>query len=530
MAENRTKTTEGVLKAAGLLVVSNFLASILGYVRSIIISSYFGLGIENDAYVGAFTIPDFLYTLLVGGGISAAFIPVFSAYIAEKNYKDAYRMGSSILNLVAICSIILCIVGEVFTPQLLSLIIDFSKGGEPFFTLTVKLTRIMFFQCFFMCLVGICMGILQSYKDFLPPSIGSVVYNITIITVGLILMKLGLGIAGFSIGVVCGAAIHLIIQLVSISKKGFEYQSVIDMKHEGVRRFLHLFWPMLLGVSVTQLNSIVNKYFGSSVGPSILSAMQNAMSLMQLPINIFGYSIAMSVFPTMIEHYTQGNEEGYKADLSLGLRNVIFITLPASVGLIALRVPLVRALYYQGNFTAENVNTLSMLILFYSIGIVGYCCRQVLLQGFYSIQETAIPVRINIFILVFNVILSSIFVKLWEANGLALAYSLAGIMSMCTLAFFLRRRVGQLHGKEVVITFLKSLISAAAMFAVITALIYVIEKYIPMERKLYQLTELGVLLIIGVSVYFLFTTILGMKEQRAIMGILKRKLHIRKSE
>lgn len=511
------------MKAASILVIANFLSSILGYVRDIIISSVFDMSSATDAYNAAFTLPDLIYTVLVGGGLSAAFIPVFSGYIAEKKYEDGYRMASTILNIVAIVAAIICIIGEIFTPQILPIVVNFKSWSPEAVSLTVMLTRIMFFQCFFMCLTGICMGILQSYKDFTPPSIGSVLYNVTIIGVGVLLLTLGTGIAGFSIGVVTGAIVNLLVQIFPIQRHGFKYMKIIDLDHDGVKQFFQLFGPVIIGIAVTQINLVVNRRFASSQGEGILSNIVQAQRIMQLPINIFAYAIAMSIFPTMVEHFATDNMEEYRKDLSLGIRNVTFIILPCAVGIIAIRVPLIRAIYQQGNFSKENVPILATLLALYCIGMIGYSARQVVLQGFYAIKETRTPVRINIFILCLNMLLTAIFVRFWGANGIAIAYSVAGLASVATQTFFLKRKVGRINGTEIRDSVVKCFICCAVMFLVLTAMIIIFEHHFPIATKKNQLLEVLILVISGGGIYFVMALALKMQELTSVLSVIKRK-------
>ena len=523
MSDKVKNAQSGVMKAAGILVIANFLSSILGYVRDIIMSSVFDMSSKTDAYNAAFTIPDLIYTVLVGGGISAAFIPVFSGYLARKKYADGYRMASTILNIVAIVAAIFCVFGEIFTPQLLPLVVNFSNWSPEAVALTIKLTRIMFFQCFFMCLTGICMGILQSYKDFAPPSIGSVLYNITIIGVGVLLLTLGTGIAGFSIGVVVGSIVNLLVQIFPIQRHRFKYKRMIDLDHEGVKQFFRLLGPVLIGIAVTQINLVVNRRFASSQGEGILSNIIQAQRIMQLPINIFAYAIAMSIFPTMVEHFANNDIDNYKRDLSVGIRNVTFVILPCAVGLIAMRVPLIRAIYLQGNFSKKNVSVLATLLALYCIGMVGYAVRQVILQGFYAVKETKTPVSINIFILCLNMVLTAVFVKLWGENGIAIAYSVAGLSSAFLQTFFLKKRVGSIRKEEIRESVSKCAICCGVMFVVITAGIIIFEKYVSVDSKMAQLTEVGVLLGVGVFTYVIMAFALKMQELRSIIDVFKRR-------
>ena len=523
MSESRSKTESGVLKATGILVVTNMLSSLLGYVKDIVMSSTFGMGGELAAYNAAFTIPDTIYTVLVGGGLSAAFIPVFEVYIAKKQYEEGYKMASTVLNLVAIFAAVLCGLGIIFTPQLMPIVTDYAKWQPETIQLSFTLTRIMFFQGFFMCLAGICMGILQSYKDFAPPSIGAVFYNIAIIGVGVLLLTLGTGIAGFSIGVVVGAIVEVLVMIFPIIKHGFKYKRVIDFDHEGVKQFFKLFGPVFIGVAVTQINFVVNKRFASGVSESMLNVVQYSQRIMQLPINIFAYSMALSIFPTMVEHCSKKDMNSYRSDISMATRNVTFIILPCAVGLISIRVPFVRAIYLQGNFEASDVPIMASVLALYCVGMIGYSVRQIMLQGFYAVKETRTPVKINIFILCLNMVLTTIFSKFWGGNGIAIAYSTAGICSMIIQTFFLRRKVGRINGKEIKDSMIKCAVSCAVMFVVVTAAIIIFEHNISVDNKKYQILELMVLLMVGGGTYGVMAYILKMSELTGVISIFKRK-------
>ncbi|MCR5148999.1 MAG: murein biosynthesis integral membrane protein MurJ [Eubacterium sp.] len=512
---------QGFLKATSIMAAFSLLASGLGFVKNITLTSIFGMGAELDSYYAAFRIPDFIYMILVGGALSSAFIPIFSVYIATKEEEKGYKMASTILNLVIIFALGLCVVGEVFTPQLIRLT---TKLTGDKFLLTVKLTRIMFFQSFFMCITGVAMGICMSYSNFVPTSVGSVFYNLAIIVFGLLFSQVfGLGIAGFSISVVVGALANFLVHVKPIRDTGFKYYPEVDIHNEGVGKFFKLFWPMLLGISVTQINLLVNQYFASGLKDSIISAMSNAQTIMEMPINLFGGTISLSIFPTMSEHFATGRMDEYKKDLSLSMRTMLFVTIPSMAGLIVIRTPLIRAMFYQGNFTEGDIDTVATLLMFYSIGIIGYCCRQVLARGFYSAQDTRTPVRINITILTLNIVLSIIFVKFWKENGLALAYSTAGLASMTLHLIFLRRKLGTMRGREMIVSAVKSVVSSGVMFAVLYFLRDFLMDVLPPDRKLIQIAHALILIVVGVIVYFVMALVLRMQEVAPVLGILKRK-------
>jgi len=522
MDSNTQKATNSVMKATGVLVITAFLSRIIGYVRNIVITSTFGLGIDTDAYYAAFTIPDMIYYCLVGGALSSAFIPVFSGYIAKKENEEGYKMASTILNMVAILAAALCVLGVIFAPELVDVLVQFE--GEAY-TLTVLLTRIMFAQSFFMCITGIAHGILQSYKHFTTPAVGAVLYNITIICVGLILAKVfNLGIMGFSIGVVCGAIMNLAIQIPKLKYYKFKYMFILDLHHEGVKQFFKLLVPVLLGLSMNELNLLANQYFGSGIGDSVLSALKSAQQIMMLPVGIFGAAIGLSIFPTMTEHFANEEYDKYKSDISMSLRNVLFVVVPCTAGLIVLRTPVIRAMYKQGNFTEENVKIVATILIFYSLGIVGYSAQQILNRAFYSSKDTKTPVNINIFILLLNIMLSFFFVKLWAAEGLALAYATSGTVSMIMLGLFLHKKIGSFNGKEIVESAVKIVIATAIMSVALFFLNMILESYLPVGRKLFQIVEVLIELTVGVGIYCVVAVVLKMDEMKMVLGMLKRKI------
>ena len=234
-AASSQKKHSSVLYAAGMLTIMMTISRVLGFVRDISVSSTFGISWQADAYAAAFTIPDLIYFALVGGGLSSAFIPVFSSYLATNKEEEGYEMASTILNIVALASMVLLAIGMVFTPQLAELLTNFQHGeAEQATVLTILLTRIMFAQSFFMCLAGISQGILQCYKEFTVPALGAVVYNIAIIVIGLLLAKY-IGIMAFTIGVVAGAALNLLLQIRAMRQYRFSYRLTINLHHPGVK-------------------------------------------------------------------------------------------------------------------------------------------------------------------------------------------------------------------------------------------------------------------------------------------------------
>lgn len=518
----KKRKSNSVLQAAGMLTVMMALSRILGFVRDISVSSTFGISWQADAYSAAFTIPDLIYFALVGGGLSSAFIPVFSSYLAMDKEEDSAIMASTILNIVGLAALALVAIGLLFTPQLVNLMLDFNE--ERTINLTVVLTRIMFAQCFFMCLAGIAQGILQCYKEFTVPALGAVVYNVAIIVIGLLLYR-QIGIMGFTIGVVVGAALNLLMQIRALRQYDFRYRFVLQLGHPGVKKFFLLLLPVVLGLSMNEINLVVIQNLASSLGEGVVYALKQAQRIMMLPVGIFASAIGLSFFPTMTDHVAKGEITAYKKNLTMGLRTIIFITLPAAVGLMALSHPIARAMYQQFQTTPDEVQLVATILVFYCIGIVGYSAQQILNRGFYAIQDTKSPVQINVFVLLFNIILSILLVKTMEHRGLALAYSISGLLSMLVLGMALRRKIGAFGGRSLMKSALQSIIASAVMGVIVYLTANGLEQVLDVTGKIMQVGQVLVSVTVGVLVYAAMAILMRMEEVRMMLGVVRRKLH-----
>lgn len=516
----KRKSLDGVFQVAGMLMVTMSISRILGYVRDIVMVSQFNMSAQTDAYTAAFQIPDFFYYILVGGALSSAFIPIFSGYMAKKQEEDGWIVASTVLNLVLMVGAVLIAVGLIFTPQLVRLLVDFN---EQTFELTVLLTRIMFAQSFFMCLSGISQGILHSYKEFTAPAIGSMLYNLAIIVVGAIFSQY-IGIVAFTLGVVFGAFLNFAVQIPGLIRIGFRYRPIIDLHHPGVMQFFRLLGPVLLGLSVTHLNLFITTKLGSSLGDGVITALHYAQRIMQLPVGIFAIAIAVAVFPTMTSHAARGEMDLYLKNLSMGFRTIIFITLPAAVGLAVLRLPIVRAMYLQNAVTMDSIEMAAAALLFYTIGLVGYSAQQLLNRGFYAMQDSKSTVAINVLSLIVNILLSFILVRPLGYIGLALAYSISGLVSMFLLLFFLRRKLGHMDGRNMVISALKCLIASAIMAVAVVAFAHWSEAAWEMTGKLMQIIQVLIGVAIGAAVYAIAAMVMGMEEIGMVLGVVKKKL------
>ncbi|MEW6623584.1 MAG: murein biosynthesis integral membrane protein MurJ [Bacillota bacterium] len=509
-----------VARAAGIIMVSMIISRVLGYLRDVVIYYEFGQGRLTDAYNAAFSIPDFLYMILVGGALSSAFIPVFSSYLANHKEEEAWQVASILFNSIMLLLVVGVTLGLIYTPTLIRILVP---GFDPQTTeLTILLTRVMFAQTFFMVLSGISVGILNSYKHFLAPAIGSVLYNLSIIAVGW-LLSLKLGIMGFSIGVVVGAMANFFVQLPIILRKGFHYHFSFNLNHPGIKKILVLILPVFIGLSVAQINLFVNQNLASNLDAGIVAALRTGQRLMQLPIAVFGISVAIAVFPTLTTYAARGEMVNFKNSTSLGLRSVFFVTLPAAAGLMALKVPLVRFLFEQGQFTPESTIATSIAVFFYSLGIFAYSGIQVLNRTFYAIQDTRTPVAVGIVTIAINILLNFLLIKPMGHGGLALAYSIAGGFNLVFLMLILKMKIGSYGGWRISTSFLKSLTASGIMGVITYAGVLYFESFVNISLKLMQGLQVITGVALGVLVYVLLAYLFKMEELTLVLDMLERR-------
>jgi len=517
-----------VFRAAGFLMVTMVISRILGYARDVVLYNIFGQNRITDAYNAAFSIPDFLYSILVGGALSSAFIPVFSSYIAREEKDEAWQVASIVLNWVMLLLSFGIIICFVFTPQLIDLLVPgFDAEAKK---LVITLTRIMLFQTVFMSLSGITQGILHSYQHFTAPAVGSMIYNLFIVGLGALLAGPiearfpGYGVASFSIGVVTGSLASFAVQLRALRKIGIHYSWSFNFRHPGVQRLISLMIPILIGLSVSQINGFVTQGLGSSLSDGMIAALRTGQRFMQLPIGIFAIAIGIAIFPTLTSTAALNQIDEFKKSMSLGVRSVMYITMPSAVGLAVLSEPIIRVMFeFGGEFTAEATTAAAQALVFYCFGLVGYSVTHVLSRSFYALQDTRTPVIIGIVSIVANVLFSLLLVGPLQHRGLALAYSLAGIIQCGLLLLFLWRKLQHIDLRNMIISFFKTAIACVAMGAIAYGSAMVLGNALDLSSKLNQVIQLGTAMVLAVIVFFVITGAMKMEEAGLVWDIFGKR-------
>lgn len=513
-------TTRTVAKAAGLLMAANLTSRILGLFREILIAGLFGRSDAADAYMAAFNLPDLFYWLLVGGALTAAFIPVFSGYVARGEQDEGWRVASSIINITFLGISVLIVIALIFTPQFVELQVPgFSAEKKE---LTVHLTRILLIQPLLLALSGLSMGILNSYKIFWASALGTVLYNACVILFGYLLAP-SMGISGFAIGVVVGAGVNFAIQIPSLRKVGIRYQLIIEWQNPGVRKIVALSIPMMISYTLNQFQVLITNNLASHLPEGSIAAYTWAYRLFQLPIGIFALPIAIAVFPSLTEQAALRQWDKFRQSFSGAVRAVLFITIPVSVGMLVLRVPLIKVLFEHGQFNARDTLEIAAPLLYFCLGIAAQSVVQILPRMFYSLQDTWTPVIIGIIGMGVTIVAMLLLVEPMAQSGLALATSIAAFFNMLALLYMLRRRIGHIDGWAILRATGKTLIASLVMGVVV----WWWADWLGSRLGDGMLAAWGQLItgtLLGIIVFALTAKLMKMEEFEQVTGLLRRKL------
>ncbi len=444
------------------------LSNLVGLARQILISRAFGTDQAIDAFYAASTYPDLIFSLVAGGALASAFIPTFTGFLAKDDRSSAWMLASSINNLILIILTALSILSAVFSPQIIRYILapDFSPSQQ---ALAASLLRVLLISPAIFGISGLLMGILNAHQRFLLPALAPSMYWIGMIF-GLLFLAPSMGIFGLAWGAVLGAAFHLLVQIPDLVKlPARAYHLTLGFDNPAVREVGRLMGPRLLGVAVVQLNFVVNVIIASGLAEGSLSAIKYAWQVMTMPQVVIAQAIAIAALPTFSAQAALGNNDHMRSSLAATLRGVLFLSFPASLGLILLRQPLIAALFQRGTFDTRSTDLVAWALLWYAAGLVGHNIVEVLSRAFYALHDTKTPVFVGAAAMTLNVVLSFAFAALFSSigwmphGGLALSNSLATALEGTTLFILMRRRLNGIEGKSVADGFLRALAASLGM-------------------------------------------------------------------
>ncbi len=516
-------STARVLVAASLVLTVAALASrLLGWIRLLVIGAQFGASPELDAYFAAFRIPDAIFQLVVAGALSAALIPVFSSYRARGQEAEAWKLASSVINLVMIALSLLSLVMAIFAPLFVPLI---TPGfDEETTALTVRLTQIMLISPVLIGMGAVFTGILNSYQQFTVPSLAPLFYNLAIIASAIFLAPV-MGVEGLAVGVAIGSLLHLVIQLPNLIRVGHRYQLRINLAQPGVRRVAWLMGPRMLGLASGQVNYLVSTVLASGLAEGSLTAYTFAFQLSQLPVGVIGVSVAVALFPTLSQDAALGRISHIRRQVSSAVRVLIFVAAPLTAIMVVMREPLTSVFYQYGLFSQDATDRTASTLLFFAIGLVGHIVVHVLTRAFYAMQDTRTPVAWAIVAVAINVPLMIALVGPMGVEGLALALSISSVLEVVGLLWALRGRIDSVEEGAIARSLGRSAVAGGVAAVVMLGGLAVIDAVLaeaaadPLGRVavLFGVAGAGTLAFLGAA------ALLGSVELEQLRAILRRR-------
>ncbi len=504
-----------IARAAGVVMAAFVFSQITGLVYQMLVADTFGTDQSMDAFNAANRVSETLFRLIAGGALGSAFIPTFTQLLIKEDQDKAWQLASAVGNLVLVILSILGILAAIFAPQIVRNFLAPGFNDPAQEQLTVNLMRIMLPSAAIFGISGLIMGVLNSHQVFLIPALTPAMYRLGMIF-GTVVLSPKMGIQGLAWGVIIGALAHLVLQIPSLIRQDATYTLAWGLKLPEVREVIQLMGPRLLGVAVVELNFWVNTRLASFMSAGSVTGITFAFVLMLMPQAAIAQSIATAAMPTLAAQYARGQLDDVRDSLASILRGVLLLSVPASVGLIILRVPTVQLLFQRGEFTEHSTKLVTWALLWYSAGLVGHSVMEVLARAFYALHDTKTPVIVGVAAMSLNVVFSFGFSALFKRigwmphGGLALANSLATALETVGLLILMRRRLNGLQGRRVLQGFGSAILGVVGM-----SLALWLWMAIAGGRPSWQVVAGGIL--VGSVVYGIIITILRVPEARQLL-------------
>jgi putative peptidoglycan lipid II flippase len=543
-----------VARAAFLITGAFMFSSILGLVRTFLFTYVFGATNFSDSYLQAFLIPNLIFTVVSGGALSSAFIPVFTTYaVGRKDEKTAWHVASSALNLSVIIMVTLSALAMLLAPVIVPL---YSPGFPPAqLALITTLTRIMLLQAIVLGSGVIISAVLNAKQDFSYTALGTVLYNVGLI-LGLIpgfflsfhsrsITPADLAVYSATWGVVLGAILQVGVQVPGLFKVRMRYTFSFDWRHPGVIQIGHQMIPRIINAAMLSFSTSVDRFLlafltavaTATVVNGLITEYFQAFSILLLPVSIFGSSVSTAAFPTLASYVARARFDRVRSIITETLRGILFLSIPSCIGLIVLALPVIQVLLEHGRYTLQEAQFTAIPLIFFAVGLPGLAAVEILTRAFYALQDSRTPVVISVAQFILKIALSVILINLavfgvqWGMGALALSTSVASTLEALVLFVLLYQRIGGFDLRSLLgfigRAFLAAAVMGGVLFVVRTGLDRVIDTTTTntliisgiLKALLKLLIELG----IGSLVFLIMARLLKIEEMNS--GPVRRILN-----
>lgn len=508
-----------IIKYAGSVSAGTTISRVFGYIRDMLVAYMFGAGMFADAFYAAFRIPNLIRRMLGEGSFSSAFIPVFSEYLHTKTKSETQKLINVVFTLLFLVLLIITILGMFFSPLLVKLIAYGFTSDPEKLQLTIELTRLMFPFLLFICLAAMLLALLNTLSSFFIPAIAPANLSFAEIIYILALAPLlspGNQIKGLAISVIFGGLGHFLMQYPTLRNLGWKLRFDFHFNHPGIKKIVFLMIPSIIGISVDQINTFVDTICASFLGNGAITALYYSNRLMQLPLAIFGLAMATVSLPMMSKSVATKNIDELKETLNFSIRVSIIALLPATVGLMAIGLPIIQVLFERGkfdNFASLLTNT---ALFYYVLGLPAFAITKIFANTFFSFQDTKTPVKIAFIVMFVHVILCVALMRPLGVGGLALATSLCAYMNVFMLFYKLKKKIGKIGAKKILLSSIKALVASGLMGIIAYQIMQI--KVLPI------LVTLMISIICSIIAFIILLKILKSSEiEQLLSGINKKR-------
>lgn len=511
-------STSRSLARAGLVVSGAFLISrVLGYVRVIVIANAFDPG-ELDAFFAAFRIPDLIFQLVAAGALSSALVPIVSAIFTTGERSRAWRVVSTVINLMLIALIVLAVALFVLAPWVVHIITPGFEGAK--LEQTIELTRIMLLSPIFLAMAAVATSVLNADGRFVASAIAPIVYNVAIIG-GAVILGPSLGVEGLALSVVVGSLGHLLVQLRPLARIGFRYEPRIDAADPQARKALVLMAPRAIGLGVTQITFIVVTALASRLGEGAVADFNYAFLLLQIPLGIIGVPLGIVVLPTLSQSAAVGHEDAFASLLTRALRLLVYVMVPIAVLTAVVRQPVVEVLFGGGKVDQVDLDLIAVTLVGFVVGLTAHAMIAVLARAFYARQDTVTPVAAAIGAVVVNTSVAVILVGPYGLPGIALAIAIAAWLEAFALLALLQHRLPHFALRGLGRVGVEAVVGSVVAGAVGLGVLGWFDGVLGGEaERLVSVVEVAVVSLAFAIVYAAVSVVLRIPELPSIVGVM----------
>jgi putative peptidoglycan lipid II flippase len=436
---NLSKVNRRVFVSAIIIGFGFLVSKVTGILDDLILAKIIGPGPQLDAYYAAFGLPDLLFTLIAGGALAAAFIPMFSGFLARDDRSGAWRLASAVINTAFLAAAITSLILAIIAPWIVAQTIGSGFTPEQQ-QLTANLMRVILISTVLFSISGIVMSALQANQHFFLTALAPIMYNLGILG-GVIFLGPTLGVWGPTIGVVVGALLHLLVQVPGLIKYKAKWSPRLGWRDPDLRRVIRLLLPRVAGMGVVQVAALVTTSLASHLSAGSVTALSYGWRVMQLPETLIATAIATAAFPTLSEFAARGDLERLRGTLVTTLRAILALTIPATFGLLIFGRLAVQLLFERGEFTPESTTLVTWAVHGYALGLIGQSLLEVGARTFYAQQDTRTPLIVAVGAMTVNILASLMLRDRLGVGGLALANSIGVTVEVGALLILLRRRL-----------------------------------------------------------------------------------------